>query len=283
MNKYMKSTFIENGYINALRKRENTFVDTHFHDFFEMEYILSGSGTYTVDGTAYPVEAGDLFFLTPLNFHCVDIRCAELYNVMFSGNICSGTFLQSLTKNAPIALKTKGQTGHCFEVLLQELCQSADDQELSITLLNAILGKLERETVKESREKNLNAVSRAELYILTNFRNEISLNEVANEVALAPTYFSRLFKAKTGVNFKTYLNNMRFEYAKKLLDHSDMTVMQVCADCGFKDYPNFIRRFKQHTGLYPAQYRKSRQPGKTENIEKAGTMTIPANVRQRSG
>lgn len=256
MNRFTKSKFIKNGYLNAMKKQENTFVDTHFHDFFEMEYIISGSGTYTVDGTDYPVEAGSLFFLTPLNFHCVDIRDAEFYNVMFSGNICNDVFLQSLTKNAPVAIKTAGDTKQCFEVLLQELCRSADDRELSIVLLDAVIARLERETAKEQREKSLSAVSRAELYILTNFRNAITLNDVANEVALAPTYFSRQFKARTGLNFKTYLNNMRFEYAKKLLDHSDMTIMQICADCGFNDYPNFIRRFRQHTGLYPAQYRK---------------------------
>ena len=261
MNQYTKSKFIENGYLSAAKKRENTFVSTHFHDFFEMEYIISGSGTYTVDGTVYAVEEGDLFFLTPLNFHSVDIQDAELFNIMFSGNICNGTFLQSLTRNAPIALKTKGSAKHCFEVLLCELCESISDQEFSITLLNAIIAKLAREIVNNEREKNLSAISQAELYILTNFRNALTLNDVASEVALAPTYFSRLFKAETGINFKTYLNNMRFEYAKKLLDHSDMTVMQICSDCGFNDYPNFTRRFKQYTGLSPAQYKKHQLNG----------------------
>ena len=85
MNRYSKTKFIENGYLKASKKPENNFVDTHFHDFFELEYIISGSGTYTVDGKDYPIEAGSLFFLTPLNYHCVDIKDAELYNVMFSG------------------------------------------------------------------------------------------------------------------------------------------------------------------------------------------------------
>ena len=258
MRQYVKTNFIENGYISACKKRENSFVSTHFHDFFELEYIISGSGTYTLDGRDYTMEAGSLFFLTPLNYHCVDSKDAVLYNVMFSGNICSDTFLQGLIKNAPVATKTEGETGRCFEVLLEELCRSINDREYSITLLNSLIAKLERQTAKDPQNGALSAISRAELYILTNFRNSLTLNDVAQEVALAPTYFSRLFKAKTGINFKTYLNNMRFEYAKKLLTHSNMTVMQVCADCGFNDYPNFIRRFRQYTGLYPAQYRKAK-------------------------
>ena len=256
MNRYSKNKFIENGYLSALKKQENTFVDTHFHDFFELEYIISGSGTYTVDGKDYPIETGSLFFLTPLNYHCVDIKDAELYNVMFSGDICNHVFLQGLTKSAPVAIQTEGDTSRCFEVLLEELCRNVNDRGLAVVLLDAIVARLERETAREQQKQNLSAVSQAELYILTNFRNEVTLEDVANEVALAPAYFSRLFKQKTGVNFKTYLNQMRFDYSKKLLEYSDMTVMQICTDCGFRDYPNFIRRFKQYAGVYPAQFRK---------------------------
>lgn len=266
MNRYAKSKFIENGYLNALKKPENTVVDTHFHDFFELEYIISGSGTYTVDGKDCSIEPGSLFFLTPLNYHCVEIKDGELYNVMFSGDICNHAFLQGLTKNAPVAIKTEGDTRQCFEVLLEELCRSVDDREMAVVLLDAIVARLERETAKEKQEQNLSAVGQAELYILTNFRREVTLEDVATEVALAPAYFSRLFKQKTGVNFKTYLNHMRFDYAKKLLEHSDMTVMQICSDCGFHDYPNFIRRFKQYTGSYPAQYRKDRREEKEHGI-----------------
>ncbi|MBQ7956495.1 MAG: helix-turn-helix domain-containing protein [Clostridia bacterium] len=256
MQKYAKSKFIENGYLSAVKKNENTFVETHFHDFYELEFIISGSGTYTVDGTEYAIEAGALFFLTPFNYHCVDIRDAQLYNVMFSSNICNHTFLQELTKNAPVFLQTDGKTKLCFEVLLDELCDNIDDNDLSTVLLDTVIARLKKEVANDIRNKTLSAINKAELYILNNFRNGITLNDVAKELALTPTYFSRLFKEEKGINFKTYLNNMRFEYARKLLVHSEMTVMQICSESGFNDYPNFIRRFRQYTGFYPAQYRK---------------------------
>lgn len=256
MQKYTKSRFIENGYLSATKKQENTFIETHFHDFYELEFIVSGNGTYTVDGTEYEIEPGNLFFLTPLDFHYVDIKDAELYNVMFSSDICNQTFLQSLTKNSPVFLKVSGETKLCFEVLLNELCNNINDKDFSEMLLNAIIAKLKKETSDDEPIRELSAINKAELYVLNNFRNELKLEDVANEVALAPTYFSRLFKAEKGIKFKVYLNNMRFEYAKKLLEHTDMTVLQICTECGFNDYPNFIRRFKQHTGYYPVQYRE---------------------------
>ena len=261
MQKYAKSKFIENGYLSAVKKNENTFVETHFHDFYELEFIISGSGTYTVDGTEYTIEAGTLFFLTPLNYHCVDIRDAHLYNVMFSSNICNHTFLKELTMNAPVFLQTDKETKLCFEVLLEELCNNIDDSEFSTVLLDAVIARLKKEVANNNSNKTISAINKAELYILNNFRNGITLNDVAKELALTPTYFSRLFKEEKGINFKTYLDDIRFEYAEKLLLHSEMTVMQICTESGFNDYPNFIRRFKQYSGLYPAQYRKEKTNG----------------------
>jgi len=256
MQQLMKSNFIENGYISARRKREDFLIETHFHDFFELEYILSGTGTYTVDGISYPIEAGQVFFLTPMNFHCVDSRDSELYNVMFAGNACSDAILQGLIRHAPVVLDAPAKSRPFFETVLQEMCDSAEDRDYLVTLLEALLAKLEKESAGDAPAKPMSAVSQAELYIFTHFRSQMSLTDVADVVALSPGYFSRLFKAEKGVNFKTYLNRMRFEYAKRLLDYTDRTVMQVCADCGFDDYPNFIRRFRQYTGLYPVQYRQ---------------------------
>ncbi|MBR5496327.1 MAG: helix-turn-helix domain-containing protein [Oscillospiraceae bacterium] len=256
MQKLSKSNYIKNGYLSAAKKAENTFIQTHFHDFYELELIVSGDGTYTVDGTEYKIEPGCLFFLTPLDFHHVNIKNAELYNVMFLGNICDQATLQSLTKNSPIFLKTSGKSRLLLENLLTELCENIDDKNFSEMLLNTILAKLEKEIVSNESVRELSAINKAELYILNNFRSNLKLEDVANEVAFAPTYFSRIFKAKKGQSFKNYLNTMRFEYAKKLLEHTEMTVMQVCNECGFNDYPNFIRRFKQHTTYYPAEYRR---------------------------
>ena len=264
MKQFSKNIFIENGYISASKKKESAFVDTHFHDFFELEYIISGNGKYVVDGKEYSIRSGDLFFLTPFNFHCVDIKNAEFYNVMFSENICDASSLQNLSQAAPVITNSKE---NIFEILLEELCNNKDISEYRVSLLNTIIKKLELTTLKSSPKGSLSSIKKAELYILTNFRNELTLNKVANEAALAPTYFSKLFKSEKGINFKTYLNNLRFNYAKKLLNYSEMTIMQICNESGFNDYPNFIRRFKEKTGHSPAEYRKLKRASKI-NLDK---------------
>ncbi len=257
MERLKSSEYIKNGYISAEKKRLTAFFDTHCHDFFEIEYIIAGSGSYTVDGITYPLENGLLFFMTPANIHSVDSKNAIIYNIMFSGNICNTEFLSVLIKNSPIALKNCGADATLFEALMEEMTQKNYNQETLYAFLNTILGKLCFEAGVCDNASNISSVNQAELYILNNFKKEITLTDVAKHVSLAPTYLSKIFKNQTGENFKAYLNSVRFEYAKKLLTLSDKTVMQICNECGFGDYPNFIRRFKQHTGLYPNEYRKN--------------------------
>ena len=68
----------------------------HGHDFFEIEYIISGSGTYFIDGKSYPIQDKMLFFISPSNFHAIKDCDAVIINVMFSCNLCDTNLLYCL-------------------------------------------------------------------------------------------------------------------------------------------------------------------------------------------
>ncbi len=79
---------------------------------------------------------------------------------------------------------------------------------------------------------------------------------VAEHVNLTPAYFSNFFKKNKGESFKSYLSRLRMEYAKKLVQFSDMTMLEICGESGFNDYANFERRFKKIYGESPTAMRK---------------------------
>ena len=107
-------------------------------------------------------------------------------------------------------------------------------------------------------EKGQSGVARKmQFYIINHFREKVTLEDVARYAGLTPAYASAVFKKEMATNFKRYLNNLRFSYAKNLLTCSDMSVTQICGECGFEDYPNFIRRFKKHFGMTPSDMRGS--------------------------
>ena len=93
-------------------------------------------------------------------------------------------------------------------------------------------------------------------YLISNFRNNPTLAETAAYAGFSPTYFSSVFKRETGVSFKEYVDRLRFNYAKKLAETSDISVMEIAAESGFDDYPNFIRRFKARFGCTVSELRK---------------------------
>lgn len=258
INKLSRMLYIENGMINCqLRQGENEQVQTHFHDFFEIEYIVEGSGTCFIDGKKYAILPGMVFFMSPVNTHKVFLEKTEYVNISFSENVCSPGLLSRLAiSDSAIALHLPQKHRGLFYALCLELSENLSDSTYAGMLLDCILTKLFKDIAPGKSEKNLSTSKKATLYIINNFRKGITLKDTAAYAGLTPAYFSNLFKKETGVSFKEYLDRMRFENAKKLILLSDMTFQQICAESGFSNYENFIRRFKRRYGVTPTDYRK---------------------------
>ncbi len=90
---YSKQSQLEGDYIRTRRRTVLKKYNAHCHEFFELEYILSGSGEYIVNGKRTEIRPGPFFFMTPADFHSVIPNNVEIYNVMFSGDICNSAFL----------------------------------------------------------------------------------------------------------------------------------------------------------------------------------------------
>jgi len=94
----------------------------------------------------------------------------------------------------------------------------------------------------------------ARQYILEHCEEELSLDLLAGLCNLSVTHFRRLFKSVFHVSPIAYLQNLRLEKAKDLLQIRGMTLEEIAARIGFQSASYFIRFFKQHTGLTPRQY-----------------------------
>ena len=79
---------------------------------------------------------------------------------------------------------------------------------------------------------------------------------LSEEFHLNSQYISQLFKNEIGVNFLTYLTNIRMEHAKKLLLSSSLSIAEVSEQSGYGDYRVFTKVFKKSEGITPSQYRR---------------------------
>ncbi len=248
---------IPNGYIHAIRKVYKGDYIQHFHNFFELEYIVSGTGKYIIDNNSYDITPGMVFFTTPASFHQLSDADIVLYTIMFEMNACNQHLLQTLFANSSYQVTLGTEKSRIFyEAALDELVNNISNKTVAICMLDSVLAKISVESHIYSPQSS-SVTNQARLFILSRFHSELTLEDVANHVGLTPTYLSQIFKKETGVTFKKYVNNLRFECARNLLEHSDMNVLQICTECGFNDYSNFIRRFKAHFGISPSQYKKA--------------------------
>ena len=79
---------------------------------------------------------------------------------------------------------------------------------------------------------------------------------LAEEFHLNPQYISQLFKNEIGVNFLSYLTNIRMERAKKLLLTTSLPITEVSEQSGYGDYRVFTKVFKKSEGITTSQYRR---------------------------
>lgn len=91
-------------------------------------------------------------------------------------------------------------------------------------------------------------------YIIRNFQNPITLDQMASHVSMSSTAFCRYFKKRTGKTFFSFLNEFRVGHACKLLLERKISVSRVCFESGFNNMSHFNEQFKKIVHRTPTQY-----------------------------
>lgn len=92
-------------------------------------------------------------------------------------------------------------------------------------------------------------------YITENYRSPISADILSARLGMSPTKFSRFFRKATGNNFTDFVNQLRVNKACRLLMDTDQYVTTICYEVGFNNVANFNRRFLEMKGITPKEFR----------------------------
>lgn len=92
-------------------------------------------------------------------------------------------------------------------------------------------------------------------HVNANFKSHISLDEIADKVSMTVPAFCRYFKKVTGKTFTKLVNEYRVVHATKLLLESNMSITDICFECGFNNFSHFNKLFKEFTGKSASKYR----------------------------
>ncbi len=152
----------------------------------------------------------------------------------------------------------------------QKLCLSMQKDSLTIyrQTLHAMLlyfsrtlAILKPEKRQDSREFFSRSIltEQVKYLIRQNYSESLSLSDIAASVFANPSYLSRVFKEETGIPLSHYINQVRIQNAMVLLEDTEELIIDIAVACGYNYIPHFNRVFKEHTGMTPGAYRKSRR------------------------
>lgn len=102
-------------------------------------------------------------------------------------------------------------------------------------------------------------------YISSHYKEDLSLESLADIAYLHPDYLSRIFKRETGINLNRYIKTLRLKEACRLLDTTHKKIAEIGADVGFINSSYFIRVFTENFGMSPERYRQNHGADKKEN------------------
>lgn len=116
-----------------------------------------------------------------------------------------------------------------------------------------ILGEFEEETTSASEDS---IIYKIRTYCYKNYSDNITLDDIANEVNLSKNYLCSYIKKQLGIGFYDYLTNIRMDIAKEELAHTQNRINDIAYATGFSSPSYFGKIFKKVTNMTPLDYRK---------------------------
>lgn len=152
----------------------------------------------------------------------------------------------------------------CFSFLMRMSGSLALSPEATVFTDISTIRSFILEAAEDLEKKQLPSCSRetrkAISYIMQNYgRESLSIREIANEVGLSPTHFSRTFKTETGQTVWDYLTDIRIQKACRILTETDAKIYEIAEMTGYSSPQYFSQVFLKQKGMKPLDYRRKEQ------------------------
>jgi AraC-like DNA-binding protein len=252
----------------------------HYHDDFQLNYIKEGKGLRMIGNQMQIYESGDLVLIGPglPHFWTYD---HDFYSnngpgksivIQFSGEFAGEGFFDRPEMQQVKTMLGKasggvyfGKPDSCKIIELIEQMEQAENTTRFIILINILhkLAGLANQQVitrfsqpAPNNPEQIDRINRVWEFIFRNYQNPVYLEEVANEIGMSPSAFSKFFKKHTNKTYISVIEELRIGSACNLLTKSDKPVSDIANECGFNNIANFNRQFKRITGKTPLKFRK---------------------------
>lgn len=254
-------------------------VPMHWHSEFEINYVVRGRGEFICGNDRLSAVQGDILVLPPNMLHAaypdqedeLVYQALVFHPAMLGANMndrCTAECIRPLmngTLKVNLLVRTdNGQYRQMRESVEQIFACVTGKRKLPDLLLKSELMKLfwllETEETCLCRKKAgidyCEAIRPALEYMVKNFREEITVAQLAALTHLSESYFMSCFKKAAGVGAIGYLAQLRMDAACEALACTEEQISEIALACGYENLSNFNRQFRKITGCSPKEYRK---------------------------
>ncbi|MGI6012104.1 MAG: AraC family transcriptional regulator [Ruminococcus sp.] len=247
----------------------NYYRDKHWHRSVEIFALFEGALTFFINETEYPLNPGEFMLVNSNEVHSI---ASPLPNMTIVLQIPLSTFEKYYTEDKFIYF-SRSSLNHDVEImsLIKDMYETYSRKDCGyelmvqsqfyriVYLLVSRYRKLDvsPELVKASR--NLNRLSLITAYMKEHYNQELSLESLARVFGYSPNYLARMFRRYAKTTYKTYLQNLRLEYACRELANTDFSISQIASRHGFANSKSFSASFRGKYKILPSEYRRKQK------------------------
>jgi len=255
------------------------------NNFFELIYIIDGTGIQTVNKNHFNYRKGNLFLLTPQDVYSFSIdtpttffflRFNELYvkeNINKDKDAVKQVayILQNASHRPGCILKNKVDKPFIASLINSILNEQINQQlyynRISEQIINTIITIVAR-NIALKLPKNINESTGEPILDILNYIQQnifepknLRAENLSQLFNVSPNYLGRYFKKQTGDTLQHYIANYKMRLVETRLLHSDMRINEIAYEFNFTDESHLNRAFKKHKSMNPSEFRKINSVG----------------------
>jgi AraC-like DNA-binding protein len=249
----------------------------HYHDYYEIYYLLSGERCIYIENRVYDVKKGSILFINKNDIHrTVDtgIPNHERMVVYFTDPFLDqfhgryrDLLLSPFTGDQKMLQLNIQEQNSVERLLFQMYGEYSRGESGRDVLFEALLVQLLLFAVRKMEQKRecpahpMHAkMAQIIAFCNENFMTELNLETISRRFFISPYHFCRLFKQITGFTFSEYIATLRIREAQRLLRETNEKIITISEQVGFANVTHFNRKFKQVTRMTPREYKKMAAP-----------------------
>ncbi|WP_434750701.1 AraC family ligand binding domain-containing protein [Paenibacillus amylolyticus] len=237
----------------------------HFHEYYVIGFIEEGKRHLICNNEEYLLNSGDIIIFNPQDPHAceqvdgrkLDYRCINIEpEVMreYVREITGQAYLPRFSTHVLYQSELVSSLHDLHQIILEEQSDFCKE-EMLLLLLDQLLKDYADMEPPEAEQTVTLEIRKICEYMEAHYTKNVSLNELSELSGISKYHLLRLFTRQKGISPYRYLETIRINQAKRLLEHGVLPI-DVAAQTGFSDQSHFSNFFKKLIGLTPKQYRR---------------------------